>query len=182
MKFLILSDLHGSATAFAKCLEAFAEERADWLVLCGDYLNHGPRNAIPEGYDPPRLASMLNAHKARIIAVRGNCDSEVDGMLLEFPYTADYTSIFSMSRRCFVTHGHLWSPDELPTLAQGDVFVSGHTHVPVLAERNGIVILNPGSPSIPKGGSAGGYATLDENGIELKTLSGSIIATHRFFA
>ena len=172
MKFFILSDIHGSASAFERAAHAFEKEGADYLVVCGDYLNHGPRNPIPEGYDPQRAAKLLNGYKNRILAVRGNCDSEVDQMLLEFPCAGDYLVFFSGSRRFFVTHGHLWNEKNLPPLLPGDVFISGHTHVPVLEERDGRVFLNPGSPSIPKDGSEPGYAIIDDGAIVLKNLEG----------
>ena len=175
MRFFILSDIHGSASAFAKAMDAFASEKADSLVLCGDYLNHGPRNPIPDGYDPQKLAPMINLMKSKIIGVRGNCDSEVDQMLLEFPCMGDYCVFFSGKRRFFVTHGHLYGDKNFPPLQPGDVYVTGHTHVPVLEERNGIIYLNPGSPSIPKGGSVPGYAIIDDAGIELKRLDGTVI-------
>lgn len=175
MKFFILSDIHGSATAFERAMSAFEREKADYLVICGDYLNHGPRNTIPEGYDPQRTAQMINAYKIRILAVRGNCDSEVDQMLLEFPCAGDYLMFFTGRRRCFVTHGHLWNEQHLPPLLAGDIFISGHTHIPVLEERNGFILLNPGSPSIPKGGSEPGYAIIEETSVVLKNLDGDEI-------
>jgi len=173
MKFFILSDIHGSVPAFEKAIKAFDAEKADFLVICGDYLNHGPRNPIPEGYDPQRLATMINAYKMRILAVRGNCDSEVDQMLLEFPCAGDYLMFFTGTRRCFVTHGHLFTGDKHPPLLAGDIFISGHTHVPVLEEKDGLFFLNPGSPSIPKEGSAPCYGIVDATSICLKTLDGA---------
>jgi uncharacterized protein len=175
MRFFILSDIHGSVPAFESAMKAFEAEKSDFIILCGDYLNHGPRNAIPEGYDPARLAPMINARKAIIMGVRGNCDSEVDQMLLEFPCLGDYLTFFADRRRCFITHGHLFNAEKMPPLQKGDVFISGHTHIPVLEEREGLIFLNPGSPSIPKGGSVGGYATIDESGIALKTLEGDVL-------
>ena len=173
MKFLVVSDIHGSATAFERVAQAFEAEGADYLIVCGDYLNHGPRNPIPDGYDPQRVATMINAFKIRILAVRGNCDSEVDQMLLEFPCAGDYLMFFSGKRRCFVTHGHIWNEGNLPPLLPGDLFISGHTHIPVLEERDRVILLNPGSPSLPKGGSAPGYAIVEERAIILKTLDGA---------
>lgn len=180
MRFFILSDVHGSATAFERAMGSFDSERADYLALCGDYLNHGPRNPIPSGYDPLRLAALMNARKVRIMGVRGNCDSEVDQALLEFPCMGDYLTFFIGTRRVFVTHGHLFADGNVPPLNPGDVFVSGHTHVPVLEERGGIVFLNPGSPSIPKGGSEPSFALIDEAGIVLKTLDGKETARYPF--
>jgi uncharacterized protein len=178
MRLFVASDIHGSATALDAILSAFAESGSDYLVLCGDYLNHGPRNPIPEGYDPKAVALALNGHKSKIMAVRGNCDSEVDQMLLDFPCMGDYSTILMCDRRIFVTHGHIYGKDRMPTLSPGDVFVSGHTHVPVLGTADGIVILNPGSPSIPKESSEGGYALIDDSGISLVTLSGKELKRH----
>ena len=175
MRFFVLSDIHGSATAFSKAMDAFAAERAESLVLCGDYLNHGPRNSIPEGYDPQKLAPMINAMKAKIIGVRGNCDSEVDQMLLEFPCLGDYCVFFNAQRRFFVTHGHLYGDKNFPPLQAGDVYITGHTHISALEERDGIIFLNPGSPSIPKGGSVPGYAVIDDSSIQLKRIDGTVI-------
>ncbi len=180
MKFFVLSDIHGSVPAFERAMEAFAREGADWLVIAGDYLNHGPRNPIPEGYDPQALAPLINAHKFRIMGVRGNCDSEVDQALLEFPCTGDYLVFFTGKRRCFATHGHLFDAGNHPPLAEGDIFISGHTHVPLLERRDGLIFLNPGSPSLPKEGSEPGYALISSDGIWTKTLDGRIVSTIEF--
>jgi phosphoesterase, MJ0936 family len=171
MKFLIVSDLHGSVPCFERALGAFEREKAGFLVICGDYLNHGPRNPLPEGYDPAALAARLNGMKERILGVRGNCDSEVDQMLLEFPCLGDYLVLFAGERRCIVTHGHLEGDRKLP-LCRGDILVSGHTHIPVLEEREGIIRVNPGSVSLPKGGSEACCAVLDDDGIRVETLDG----------
>ncbi|HNY21085.1 MAG TPA: phosphodiesterase [Treponemataceae bacterium] len=178
MRLFVASDIHGSATALKTLLDAFASSGAEYLVLCGDYLNHGPRNPIPEGYDPKAVALALNGIKSKIIGVRGNCDSEVDQMLLEFPCMGDYSTVLFDNRRIFVTHGHIFGKDRLPPLSAGDVFVSGHTHVPVLETRDGIIFLNPGSASIPKESSEGGYALIDDSGISLMTLSGKELKRH----
>ncbi len=172
MRFLIVSDIHGATDAFHLAEEAFNREHADYFVFCGDYLYHGPRNMLPIGYDPADLAPLLNKYKEKILAVRGNCDSEVDQMLLDFPMMSDYTTIFHAGRRCVVTHGHL----PLPPLSQGDIVISGHTHVPLLEEHDGIIHVNPGSTTIPKSLSKPGYAVMDETSIALKTLrDGTIV-------
>ena len=157
-------------------MAAFERENADYLVICGDYLNHGPRNPIPEGYDPQQLARLLNTRKTKILAVRGNCDSEVDQMLLEFPCMGDSLIFFTGTRRCFVTHGHIFSEDKLPPLSAGDIFISGHTHIQVLKEEKGLVFLNPGSPSIPKGNSFAGYAIIENDRVCLKRIDGTEIS------
>ena len=177
MKFFILSDIHGSVPAFEKAMKAFDAEKADFLVICGDYLNHGPRNPIPEGYDPQRLATMINAYKMRILAVRGNCDSEVDQMLLHFPITAPWQQVLLEKQRLFLTHGHLFGPENLPALNQNDVLVYGHTHLPVAEQRGEIFHFNPGSVSIPKGGNPASYGMLDNDVLSVIALNDqSIIA------
>jgi putative phosphoesterase len=178
MKFLIASDIHGALAQTKKILAAFEAEKTDYLLLGGDYLNHGPRNSLPDYYAPEKTAELLNCYANKIIGIRGNCDSEVDQMLLKFPMMGDYALIFLEGRRCFLTHGHLYSPETLawqetcPQLPNGSVFISGHTHTPVLEYSEGILLLNPGSPSIPKGGSKAGYALLSGESAVLKTLEG----------
>ncbi len=174
MKYLIASDIHGSAPATRLLLERMEEERADRLVLLGDLLAHGPRNGLPHGYAPMEVAELLNSHKDAIVAVRGNCDAEVDQMVLEFPCMADYAVLEAVSGiSFFLTHGHLWSPESLPPLAKESVFVSGHTHIKELERRNGAVILNPGSISLPKDGSAS-FALACEDMLSLRSLDGQV--------
>lgn len=175
MKLFVLSDIHGSVSAFRAAEAAFVREKADLFVLLGDYLNHGPRNSLPEGYAPGELAPLLNAYKTRILAVRGNCDSEVDQMILEFPMTADSAMILLGDLRVMAVHGHLCGPDRPPPAGSAEVLLSGHTHIPALEERGGLLLLNPGSPSIPKGGSRAGYAVVTEDAAELKTLEGETL-------
>ncbi|WP_253383157.1 phosphodiesterase [unidentified bacterial endosymbiont] len=163
MKLMFASDIHGSLLATERILALFAESEAQWLVLLGDVLNHGPRNALPEGYNPAQVAETLNQYASRIIAVRGNCDSEVDQMLLHFPLTAPWQQVLLKNCRLFLTHGHLYGPDTLPALAAGDVLVYGHTHIPVAEKRGEIYHVNPGSVSIPKGGYPASYGLFDEN-------------------
>ena len=252
MKIFVISDIHGSLTAFNKAMDAFHREGAELLVICGDYLNHGPRNDIPAGYDTKGLASALNDVKHILVGVRGNCDSEVDQMMLEFPVLAPYTNVVVSGatgtngtagnvagksgsfeadanccgaekccgavRRIFVHHGHLMTAQEAARLnPPGTIIVSGHTHVPVLerfsldvesascaagsqgektpssgekcaADRASsqdraaeYIALNPGSVSIPKGGSEPGYAVIavatHSTEIKLCTLDGSVIKT-----
>ncbi len=172
MKWLIASDLHGSATCTALLMKRFEESGAARLLLLGDILYHGPRNALPEGYNPPAVADMLNAIAARVCCLRGNCDSEVDQMVLRFPLTADYLYLPVGGHVCFATHGHVYSETRLPPLAEGDVFLYGHTHVPRCETLNGVTFMNPGSVSIPKGGSGRGYMTLDNGVFRWYTLDG----------
>ncbi|ASV56285.1 MULTISPECIES: phosphodiesterase [Lelliottia] len=163
MKLMFASDIHGSLPATERVLSRFVQSGAQWLIVLGDVLNHGPRNALPEGYAPAQVAEKLNQYADKIIAVRGNCDSEVDQMLLHFPITAPWQQILLEKRRLFLTHGHLFGPDNLPPLSTGDVLVYGHTHIPVAEQREGVVHFNPGSVSIPKGGNVPSYGMLEDN-------------------
>lgn len=163
MKLMFASDIHGSLPATERVLSRFVQSGAQWLIVLGDVLNHGPRNALPEGYAPAQVAEKLNQYADKIIAVRGNCDSEVDQMLLHFPITAPWQQILLEKRRLFLTHGHLFGPDNLPPLSTGDVLVYGHTHIPVAEQREGVMHFNPGSVSIPKGGNVPSYGMLEDN-------------------
>ncbi|WP_336219423.1 phosphodiesterase [Citrobacter amalonaticus] len=163
MKLMFASDIHGSLPATERILDLFSRSGARWLVILGDILNHGPRNALPEGYAPAQVAERLNDYAASIIAVRGNCDSEVDQMLLHFPMTAPWQQVLLEDNRLFLTHGHLFGPDNLPALRDDDVLIYGHTHLPVAEKRGGIYHFNPGSVSIPKGGHQASYGMLNDN-------------------
>lgn len=151
MKILFLSDIHGMAPTLAKALEHADQLTPDRIVLLGDVLYHGPRNGVPDRYNPPQAVELLNARKKMILAVRGNCDAEVDQMLLEFPIMADYAEFCTETKRFFFTHGHLWNEHHLPALPAGTILAHGHTHIPVLKTLpDGITIFNPGSISLPK--------------------------------
>ena len=177
MKLMFASDIHGSLPATDRVLELFIQSGARWLVILGDVLNHGPRNALPEGYAPAEVADRLNALASRIIAVRGNCDSEVDQMLLHFPITAPWQQVLTENQRLFLTHGHLYGPENCPALNAGDVLIYGHTHLPVAEKRGDIYHFNPGSVSIPKGGVTASYGILDDNVLSVMALNDqSIIA------
>jgi len=171
MKLMFASDIHGSLPAAERVLALFAESGARWLVILGDVLNHGPRNSLPEGYAPAQVAERLNSVAERIIAVRGNCDSEVDQMLLHFPITAPWQQVLTEHQRLFLTHGHLYGPANLPPLAANDVLVYGHTHLPVAEKRDEIFLFNPGSVSIPKGGFAASYGLLDGHKLQVLALN-----------
>lgn len=176
MKLLIASDLHGSATAVRALAECVEAESPDRIVLLGDLLYHGPRNDLPQGYAPKEVARMLNAWADRVLAVRGNCDAEVDQMVLDFSCMADYASVEADGHLLYATHGHLAgkTPDNAPVLPTGSAFLSGHTHVKTLDERDGVLFVNPGSTSIPKDGSAS-YAVYDRGTFVLKTLAGETL-------
>jgi len=173
VKYLICSDIHGDGTGAEIIVNFFTEMNCDKLILLGDILYHGPRNPLPGAHSPPRVVEILNTRKDRIIACRGNCDAEVDQMLLQFPITGSYCLLFDGTRQIFVTHGHIWSPEKLPGLEKGDVFLYGHTHIQELRrDKNGIIICNPGSVSLPKNGSKAGFAVCDGAGISLYSLDG----------
>lgn len=150
MKFLIASDLHGSAFWCRRLLEALAREGADRLVLLGDILYHGPRNDLPEGYAPREVIALLSPLADRILCVRGNCDTEVDQMVLPFPILADYAVLPVGERLMYLTHGHHFNEQQLPPLQPGDILLYGHTHVPICHAGVACVCMNPGSVSIPK--------------------------------
>ncbi len=154
MKLFIASDIHGSAYYCKKMLESFDESGAQQLVLLGDILYHGPRNDLPRDYSPKEVISLLEPYSDRIICVRGNCDTEVDQMVLDFPLLADYAWIFADGVRMLLTHGHKYNPDNPPPLAKGDVLLYGHTHIPENAMHGHFRAVNPGSVSIPKAGSS----------------------------
>ena len=157
-----MSDIHGVPSKLAAALAAADALGFDRLVLLGDLLYHGPRNGVPSFYDPEKVAAMLNARKERIIAVRGNCDAEVDQMMFEFPMMSDYAVLDAGTETFFLTHGHLWNELRLPPIGMGTVLVHGHTHVPEQKKLTcGLTIFNPGSVSLPKGGSSCGFGYFD---------------------
>ena len=172
MKLMIASDLHGSAYYVKKLMGAYEAEQPDKLLLLGDLLYHGPRNALPRDYDCRAVAGMLNGVKEKVIAVRGNCDCEVDQMVLEFPIMADYALLEWEGLTLYATHGHLWNEEELPPMAAGTVLLNGHFHVPVCREHEGYLYLNPGSVSIPKEGKPGSYLVLEGKTFTWKDLEG----------
>ena len=153
MKWLIASDIHGSAQWCRRLLEAWDQEQADRLLLLGDVLYHGPRNDLPDQYAPKEVITMLNARRERILCVRGNCEAEVDQMVLDFPVLADYAVLGEGSRLIYCTHGHVYNTGKLPPLQAGDVLLHGHTHIPAWEDHGAFRYLNPGSVAIPKEGS-----------------------------
>lgn len=176
MKWMIASDLHGSAYYCRKMMEAFEREGADRLFLLGDLLYHGPRNDLPREYAPKEVIPLLNGKKEKLLCVRGNCDAEVDQMVLEFPVLADYAVLPVGQRLIYATHGHIYHVKNLPPLAPGDVLLHGHTHVPAWTEfGQGNLYLNPGSVSIPKEDSPHSYMTLEGNTMQWKELESSAV-------
>ena len=176
MKWMIASDLHGSAYYCKKMVEAFEREGADRLFLLGDLLYHGPRNDLPREYAPKEVIPLLNGKKEKLLCVRGNCDAEVDQMVLEFPVLADYAVLPVGQRLIYATHGHIYHVKNLPPLAPGDVLLHGHTHVPAWTEfGQENLYLNPGSVSIPKENSPHSYMTLEGNTMQWKELESSAV-------
>lgn len=172
-KLMIASDIHGSAYYCKKMLEAFDREQADRLLLLGDILYHGPRNDLPKEYAPKEVIKMLNERKNRIFCVRGNCDTEVDQMVLEFPILADYAILPVGERLIYATHGHHFNLNALPPMQPRDILLHGHTHIPVWETfGDGNLYLNPGSVSIPKAGSEHSYMILQNGEAVWKNLDG----------
>lgn len=179
MKILFLSDIHGSLPALESVLKFYDEGHYDLLVLLGDILNYGPRNGLCPGLDPQAVAARLNERVAHLMCVRGNCDSEVDQMLLEFPIQGTYSMLVVDGLRFFLTHGHVYNEKHLPQRQSCDVFVYGHTHLHTLQaarqEEGRPAILNTGSPTFPKGGNQPTFATYEDRTLSLRTLDGQVI-------
>ena len=177
MKLLIASDLHGSWEYVSRLASRIDAEHPDKILLLGDLLYHGPRNALPEQYDTKSVAAYLNGIKNRLLCVRGNCDTEVDQMVLEFPVLADYCLLELDGHTVFATHGHRFNRDNLPPMGMGEILLHGHTHIPENGTCGDLRILNPGSVSIPKAGSAHGYMIYENGTFAWKTLDGEVYDT-----
>ena len=179
MKLMIASDIHGSAFYCEKLLNAFNQENPQRLLLLGDLLYHGPRNDLPKDYAPKKVISMLNAVKDKIICVRGNCDAEVDQMVLDFPIISDKARMsIEGGHKMYFTHGHIYSVDNFPDAEKGDIVVQGHTHIPMDEMRNGIRRVNPGSVSIPKENSPHGYIIFENGVLEWRDLDSRLYSSH----
>ena len=175
MKLMIASDIHGSAYYCEKLIAAYHREAPDRLVLLGDLLYHGPRNDLPRDYAPKRVIEMLNGLRENLLCVRGNCEAEVDQMVLSFPVLADYAFLDVNGLRIFATHGHLFGEDNPPPLAKGDFLLCGHTHVPAKRAHENFTYLNCGSVSIPKENSHHGYLILEGQTFTWKDLDGNVV-------
>ena len=173
MKWMIASDIHGSAHYCRQLLAALERERADRLLLLGDLLYHGPRNDLPQGYDPKEVIALLTSVKNQVFCVRGNCEAEVDQMVLPFPVLADYCLLEQKGRVIFATHGHHYNLENPPLLQPGDVLLHGHTHIPAKDNSLGFWYLNPGSVAIPKENSPHSYMTLEDGLFLWKDLDGA---------
>ncbi|MDO5426081.1 MAG: phosphodiesterase [Eubacteriales bacterium] len=180
MKLFIASDIHGSAYYCRKMLEAYQKEGAARMLLLGDILYHGPRNDLPKDYAPKEVIAMLNPLKNEIYAVRGNCEAEVDQMVLEFPVMADYCVLLEGGHAVYATHGHVYNAEHLPPLKEGDVLLHGHTHVLKAEKREGYILLNPGSISIPKEGNPPTYAVLEDGLFTIKDFEGNVVKEIHF--
>ncbi|HIW53900.1 MAG TPA: phosphodiesterase [Candidatus Ruthenibacterium merdigallinarum] len=177
MKLMFASDIHGSAVYARKMKELYEREGAQKLILLGDLLYHGPRNDLPEGYAPKEVIALLNGMKDELLAVRGNCEAEVDQMVLEFPVMADYAVLWLEGRMVFLTHGHHYNEQNLPMLKKGDVLIHGHTHVRAAADRGDYFFLNPGSLSIPKGDGVHSYMVYEDGVFTTKDTDGRVLET-----
>ena len=175
MKYLIVSDIHGCLPALEKVLQFYQDHRFDMLLILGDILNYGPRNGLPEGLNPKGIAERLNEMADEIVAIRGNCDSEVDQMLLNFPILSDYTLVVDNGKKLFLTHGHIYNKDNLPPMMDGDILIHGHTHVLKAENMGNYILLNPGSVSIPKEGNPPTYAILENGIFTIKDFEGNTV-------
>lgn len=170
MKYLVFSDIHGSLDAAKFIRKKLSDEKIDKCLCLGDFLYHGPRNDIPEDYNPKEVFAILNTLKDKLIGIRGNCDSEVDQMVLEFPMMDDNYIFMMGDKKVCSTHGHIALPNE-----KLDVVLSGHTHIPVAIKENGVIYGNPGSIAIPKGGYEKSYGILSDSEFIVLTMDEEIL-------
>lgn len=174
MKLMIASDIHGSAYYCRQMFDAMKKEQPEKLLLLGDLLYHGPRNDLPKEYNPKSVIAMLNQNKNKVFCVRGNCDAEVDQMVLDFPIQNDSCILYLEGEMFFASHGHIDSEDHPPKLQKGDILLNGHTHIPAWRKHEDFLYLNPGSVSIPKEGSPHSYMVIEERTIYWKEMNGHI--------
>ena len=175
MKMLIASDIHGSASCIKKLWERYDVEKPDRIILLGDLLYHGPRNDLPDVYDTRVAAELLNIHSDIITCIRGNCDSEVDTTLMDFLVEAPHMILSDSNLNIFITHGHYYNLGHLPPMANINVLLHGHTHIPAFEKIDeGKYYMNPGSLSIPKGGSDNSYMMYENRKFTWKKLNGDI--------
>lgn len=175
MKLMFASDIHGSAYYCRKMLERFEKEQPEKLILLGDLLYHGPRNDLPRDYAPKEVIGMLNGIKKELLCVRGNCEAEVDQMVLEFPVLADYMVMFEAGHMFFITHGHLFNKEKVPMLKSGDILIHGHTHIQAMEDCGDFFYINPGSVSIPKAGNQHSYMMYEDGTFTIRNLQGENI-------
>lgn len=175
MKLLVISDIHGSLFYLKKILNIFEKNSYDKILILGDELYHGPRNPLPKEYNPKEAAELLNRYKNKIIAVRGNCDSEVDQMVLDFPITADYNMILWENKKIFMTHGHIYNIDNSLLLENGDILIYGHFHIPMIQRKEGKIFLNPGSISLPKENNSNSFGVFENGNFYIKDMEENIL-------
>lgn len=179
MKLMFASDIHGSRSATEAILRQYKLEGASRLVLLGDLLYHGPRNDLPDAYDPKAVTALLNGVREELLCVRGNCEAEVDQMVLDFPVMADYALFDLDGVTAFVTHGHLFNLDNLPPHKDGELLIHGHTHVLTVQHKDGMTYINPGSAALPKENNPKSYMVYENGVFDIKTLKGKTILSHR---
>lgn len=178
MKLMFASDIHGSEYYCKKMFDMYKKENPEKLILLGDILYHGPRNDLPKDYNPKAVIELLNNISSEILCVRGNCDAEVDQMVLDFPIMADYIIMYLENRMIFITHGHLYNQQQLPKLKKGDILLHGHTHVQAMKNINDYIYINPGSVSIPKENNKNSYMIFENNIFTIKDLDGNEIQNY----
>ena len=171
MKLMIASDIHGSLYWCRRLMEAWKEEKPRKLLLLGDLLYHGPRNDLPRDYAPKEVIAQLNAIKEHLLCVRGNCEAEVDQMVLEFPVLTESLLFFLDERMVYATHGHIFGRQHPPMLSRGDILLHGHTHIQAMEDTENFIYLNPGSVSIPKEGNDHSYMVYEDGIFTIKSLT-----------
>ncbi len=180
MKLLIASDIHGSLLYTQKLADIYRAAGADRLILLGDLLYHGPRNDLPEGYDPKGVFALLNSMKDEILCVRGNCDADVDQMVLDFPITPESMWLYLDGQPVFATHGHIWGRGNPPLIGRKDILLNGHTHLPAAEDTGRFIYLNPGSISLPKDGNKHSYMVYENRKFTVLSLDGEPICSYAF--
>lgn len=175
MKLFFISDIHGSLYYLNQAIERYIEEEADYIVILGDVLYHGARNPLPKEYNPKGVIEILNNYSDRIIGVRGNCDSEVDQMTLNFPIMSTYSNLLFNDMRLFLTHGHVYNEENMVDLKAGSAFIYGHTHILRAEKKDGIFFLNPGSITLPKENNPHTYGVMDNSSFRIKDLDGNLV-------
>ncbi len=175
MRIMFISDIHGSIIYAKKAIEKFESEKCDKLVITGDILYHDSHHGNPEDFNKKEVANLLNQYNDKIIAIRGNCDSDSDQWLLDFDMMEDYKEILLEDRKIFITHGHLFNRESMPRLNKGDLFIHGHFHVPMTEVVGEVYYLNPGSISLPRQNSKNSYGILDGDKFTVKDLEGTMV-------
>lgn len=178
MRMMIAADLHGSAYYARRIQEIFEQTVPERLILLGDLLYHGPRNPLPRDYAPMETAAILNSMRDKILAVRGNCDSEVDQLVLDFPIGADYMIWYDCGTLIFTTHGHVFNEEKRPLIGPRDILLQGHTHIPAVEDLGHFVCLNPGSAALPKEGWDPTYMLYEDGVFTIHTLEGAPVMSY----